>query len=266
MAKQTASGGWGKRWRQSLEGIGLGDLLQKGSGLVKRGLVSEPTLEEGSLVVRVQGSGKGNQSVSLHLHPFTEGEWQRVAHLAAGHPLADRLRQGETPPEVEEVFAAAGLALVPASARDLTVRCACPDGAAICKHAAAMLASLAEPLDRDPFLLWELRGMLRTQWQALLSDPAPHAGVTALLHLASDPECFWDFPQPLPEIPPPEPDTSHPPRLLTALGQAPVPHSPPLTEWLEHLYAAVSREARSRRIPEPPRQEEKPSSKARPLF
>src|SRR5207244_3553262 len=60
--------------------------------------------------------------------------------------------------EVEPIFAEAGASLFPAKAKDLEMRCSCPDYAVPCKHVAAVHYLLAEEIDRDPFLLFTLRG------------------------------------------------------------------------------------------------------------
>ncbi|HEU4618687.1 MAG TPA: SWIM zinc finger family protein, partial [Gammaproteobacteria bacterium] len=46
---------------------------------------------------------------------------------------------------------------------DLRTDCSCPDDANPCKHVAAVHFVLGEAFDRDPFLLFELRGRSRAQ-------------------------------------------------------------------------------------------------------
>jgi uncharacterized Zn finger protein len=45
--------------------------------------------------------------------------------------------------------------------RELETNCACPDWANPCKHIAVLYYLLASTLDRDPFLMFELRGLTR---------------------------------------------------------------------------------------------------------
>jgi uncharacterized Zn finger protein len=65
------------------------------------------------------------------------------------------------------VFEAVGLALFPASTRDLAMDCSCPDHAVPCKHLAAVFYVLAERFDADPFQILALRGRDR---ETLLED------------------------------------------------------------------------------------------------
>ncbi len=64
---------------------------------------------------------------------------------------------------MEEVFAAAGSALFPASPRDLAMDCTCPDHEVPCKHLAAVCYVLAERFDADPFTILALRGRDREE-------------------------------------------------------------------------------------------------------
>jgi len=59
----------------------------------------------------------------------------------------------------EQLFTDAGAPLFPASQRELSMRCTCPDVAVPCKHIAATFYLLAERFDDDPFelLLWRGR-------------------------------------------------------------------------------------------------------------
>jgi uncharacterized Zn finger protein len=51
--------------------------------------------------------------------------------------------------------------LLPHDRRDLKTDCSCPDWSNPCKHIAGVYYLLAEQLDGDPFLLFELRGLSR---------------------------------------------------------------------------------------------------------
>jgi hypothetical protein len=74
----------------------------------------------------------------------------------------DRMLEGK------REFRCAGAALFPAAADDLETACSCPDWANPCKHIAAAHTVLGDLLDRDPFLLFQLRGRTRAQVLAAL--------------------------------------------------------------------------------------------------
>jgi uncharacterized Zn finger protein len=66
------------------------------------------------------------------------------------------------------VFKDAGLSLFPQKTNDLQTDCSCPDWSNPCKHIAAVYYLLGEEFDRDPFLLFTLRGMRREECMGLL--------------------------------------------------------------------------------------------------
>src|SRR5205085_3628281 len=86
-----------------------------------------------------------------------------------------KLLAGEMPQDIEQVFAAAGLSLFPERYHDLVTDCSCPDWSNPCKHVAAVYYLLGEEFDRDPFLLFRLRGLGRDELMQRLSQLAPAA-------------------------------------------------------------------------------------------
>ncbi|MGH7861828.1 MAG: SWIM zinc finger family protein [Candidatus Dormibacteraceae bacterium] len=67
------------------------------------------------------------------------------------------------PDTIEDAFSGRGVSLLPGGKRDFTTTCSCPDWGDPCKHVAGLCYLLASELDRDPFLLFELRGLSREQ-------------------------------------------------------------------------------------------------------
>jgi hypothetical protein len=55
-------------------------------------------------------------------------------------------------------FDQVGLSLFPGRHQDLKTDCSCPDWSNPCKHIAAVYYLLGEEFDRDPFLIFKLRG------------------------------------------------------------------------------------------------------------
>jgi uncharacterized Zn finger protein len=122
--------------------------------------------------------------------------------------------------------------------------CSCPDWAVPCKHLAAVYYILAEWLDRDPFLLFELRGRDRETLLAALRE----RGGAEETEAAAGPEepltaaGFWTGGDV--EL---DPGNEAPPAvsqaLLRALGDPPGWPEAPLTSLLAPTYAAVARRA-----------------------
>jgi uncharacterized Zn finger protein len=161
-----------------------------------------------------------------------------------------KLLASEMPEDVEEAFERAGMSLFPVRRADLVTECSCPDWSNPCKHIAAVYYLLGEEFDRDPFLIFQLRGLSREGLVALLrsrrSERATRrgsaAGATPAEPLPADPAAFWSGG----EIPPPPqvrvPDATA--ALLRRLG----PFSfwrgkSPMTAELDPLYERAAARA-----------------------
>jgi uncharacterized Zn finger protein len=94
----------------------------------------------------------------------TERQWHAIDHaMTTKVGFVARLLAGEVPPDLEEVFEMAGVALFPHSWADLRSHCSCPDWENPCKHIAAVLYVFADQLDNDPWLALAWRGRTRDQ-------------------------------------------------------------------------------------------------------
>lgn len=67
-------------------------------------------------------------------------------------------------------FPLAKVSLFPSRYEDLMTECSCPDWSNPCKHIAAVYFLVAEEFDRDPSLLFKLRGMTRAGLIEMLQD------------------------------------------------------------------------------------------------
>lgn len=152
---------WGARWMEALheQGRDVSSRLARGRTYARAGRVHELQVVGSEVHARVQGTR--SYRVTLTLDPLGPAKWQKViALLAARAEFAAALLAGEMPRDVEDAFRAANARLFP-GAEDLELTCNCPDLAHPCKHIAALHHVLAEAFDRDPFLLFELRGRPR---------------------------------------------------------------------------------------------------------
>ncbi len=153
---------WARRWVQVLESFHLGARLTRGRTYARKGQVTDIQIEEGRVTAQVQGSRLRPYSVSIKVKTLTPTEWKRVAGLLGKEALyGAKLLAGEIPRDIEAVFAEAGITLFPSQSQNLTTECSCPDWSNPCKHIAAVYYLLGEEFDRDPFLIFRLRGMTR---------------------------------------------------------------------------------------------------------
>lgn len=189
---------WAKRWIAVLESFNLGGRLTRGRSYARSGQVLSVDITPGVVYAKVQGSRATPYKVTIKLAPLTAQAWERVVTELAGRAIfLAKLLAGEMPTEIEEVFQAAGTPLFPTTSRDLTTDCSCPDWSNPCKHIAAVYYLLGEEFDRDPFLIFTLRGLPREALldrlravAGTLESAAPRRDITPE-PLASDPMTFW---------------------------------------------------------------------------
>jgi len=110
----------------------------------------------------VTGSRPEPYRVTLRLRPLSDETWaQAIRAMAVKASFSAALLAGEMPRAIDQAFASARASLFPSRRNDLKTSCSCPDEANPCKHIAALHLVLGEAFDRDPFLMFELRGRPR---------------------------------------------------------------------------------------------------------
>ena len=165
---------WAKRWITVLESFDIGARLGRGRSYARRGQVVSISIDKGAVKAKVQGSRPTPYSVTIKLKVLAAGDWQNLATALSQQMIfTAKLLAGEMPQDIEQAFKDAGLSLFPAKQKDLQTECSCPDSSNPCKHIAAVYYLLGEEFDRNPFLLFKLRGMEREEFVSLLdSDTA----------------------------------------------------------------------------------------------
>jgi uncharacterized Zn finger protein len=157
-----ASGWWAKRWIAVLEAFQLGARLTRGRSYARSGQVTHIALELGGVGAQVQGSRPKPYDVTIRLRQLEPKEWRSVgAAIGNDVRLCAALLAGDMPEDIETAFAAAGASLFPTSVNEMKTACSCPDWSNPCKHVAAVFYLIGEEFDRDPFLLFVVRGLAR---------------------------------------------------------------------------------------------------------
>ena len=251
---------WGRKWIAALARFGWENRLARGRSYARRGQVIDLRLRPSEATAKVQGSRPRPYRVRIAVRPLSERAWRSVTRsFAERSGIAAALLSGEMPPGVEEVFRAAHQPLFPESDSDFQSDCNCPDWANPCKHIAAVHYVIGEALDRDPFLLFQLRGRPReTLMEELrkvrsrrpgrevgVAVPAPPSRVPHPPRgLPSRPAEFWKPALPTSELV----IRIGPPRIVRAplrrLGEPPfLRGDPESVRTLENLYDRISARA-----------------------
>ena len=206
---------WAKRWIAVLESFNIGARLGRGRSYARNGQVLSIDVEKGMVTARVQGSRTRPYNITLKVKPLSGADWEKLTKALSSQVIfAAKLFAGEMPQDIEEVFKEAGLSLFPDRLKDLETNCSCPDWSNPCKHIAAVYYLLGEEFDRNPFLIFRLRGMEREELLAGLGareeegskakpkgtecPPGIEKLPPSVEPIAADGEAFWKG-RPLPD-------------------------------------------------------------------
>jgi len=180
MSERFGTTWWGQLWISALEKLGddFENRLPRGKKYAEEGAVSHFTVSPGEIQAKVHG--RKTYNVTLGLPALSGSQWEKALEkIYAESRFVASLLAGEMPQGLDETFREAGASLYPRVPKELQTHCDCPDWANPCKHVAAVCYIMAEALDRDPWLLFDLRGRTRdevlAELQARMDVPAPEA-------------------------------------------------------------------------------------------
>lgn len=240
-----ATSWWAQRWLAVLEALNLGGRLQRARTYARKGQVLDVDIGPGMVRAAVQGSMRTPYRITIGMKPLADPETARLAGELAKSPyFLAKLMTGQMPQDIETLFAGARVSLFPARASELHTECSCPDWSNPCKHIAAVYYLLGEEFDRDPFLIFRLRGLDMAALLAGIATVEPDAemppaadDVPALVRGAVPPEGFWEGSRPEVDLSVAAVGETHAP-LLLRLGNLPFWRGEqPLREALEPAYA-----------------------------
>ncbi|HEX2685054.1 MAG TPA: SWIM zinc finger family protein [Kofleriaceae bacterium] len=164
--QKTGATWWGQRWIEALAVVLRGDArrLARGRTYARAGRTHDLVVKGGEVTASVTGSRTIPYRVTIKVAQLPNSAWTKaIASMATQAQFAAELLAGQMPKQIAEVFRDAGTHLFPTQRADLATSCTCPDWGDPCKHVAATHYVLGEAFDRDPFLLFELRGRTKAQ-------------------------------------------------------------------------------------------------------
>jgi uncharacterized Zn finger protein len=149
---------WGKAWCKNIESYqDYSNRLPRGRSYLRSKSVIDLQIAPG--VVRAQVMGSSLYRVEITIKPVAKPQWEAICAACAGKigSLVALLR-GTLSGEVMEVMTRHDEGLFPKPA-EISFKCSCPDWAGMCKHVAAAMYGIGSRLDKQPELLFLLRGV-----------------------------------------------------------------------------------------------------------
>ncbi len=151
---------WGQQWLNALTSIDEGNRLPRGKTYANKGAVQGLKIDGNEISALVKGTKPRPYRTKLSVPLFTPEEKAALLTEIRDNPatLAQLLNR-QLPPELIDFATKQGIQLFPRTFEDLTMGCSCPDYAIPCKHLAAVIYVIANEIDRNPFLVFQLKGL-----------------------------------------------------------------------------------------------------------
>lgn len=187
---------WGQQFIAAIEQLTDPGRLSRGRSYARGNKVLSFDIEDGLVTAQVRGSVNPYFGVykeplyltTIEFQPLSQAKWSAaVALMASKASLISRLLLNEIPDNIEDTFKQLNLNLLPASRKDFKTSCSCPDYSNPCKHIAGVYYLVAAELDKDPFLLFELRGLSREELLKELAKSPLGQALSAELQVEQQP-------------------------------------------------------------------------------
>ena len=99
-------------------------------------------------------------NIKINLKRFNNSQAKRIKEIIEGNPaIASDLSLGKLPEVLLTLLSEHKIHLLPQSWDDIPAECSCPDWANPCKHLAAVYYIVANEIDKNPFLIFNMRGI-----------------------------------------------------------------------------------------------------------
>lgn len=158
--RKLATTWWGKAWNDNLESYAdYENRIDRGRSYVRNGAVLDLKITPGKVTALVQGSEKKPYQIDIVIASLRKDTWETIIKACEGKiDSLTELIEGKFPKALAELFTAHGKVLFPAP-KEISLKCSCPDWAAMCKHVAAVLYGIGARLDENPSLFFDLRSV-----------------------------------------------------------------------------------------------------------
>ncbi|MBX9720662.1 MAG: SWIM zinc finger family protein, partial [Candidatus Obscuribacterales bacterium] len=166
---------WGKSWCSHLESFSdYSNRLPRGRTYVRNGSVCHLEIKAGEVKAIVSGSELYDVTIKIKQLPQTQ--WTSVKEQCSGKIGSIlELLQGRLSDSVMKLVTDKRDGLFPKPS-EIKLDCSCPDWASMCKHLAAVLYGVGARFDKNPELLFLLRGVDHKE----LIDADSFAAVSAM--------------------------------------------------------------------------------------
>ena len=173
MAKLTRTW-WGTKFMDALTNFMEEGRLKRGRSYSGENRVLSFEIDNSGIKAKIRGNTnpyygiykEPKYKVSLNFTEISATKWPKIIDKISGNVgLMSKLILNEMPDNIEDVFLEFKENFLPLKSKDISSDCSCPDWQNPCKHIAGVYFKVASILDRDPFLMFQLRGISKDRLQ-----------------------------------------------------------------------------------------------------
>ena len=149
---------WGQAFLKAIERETDSGRLSRGRTYANTGRVYDVKLQANRIEAKVEGNYSPYYQTALNFIPFAKGDKQFVIdHIDANPLILAEIINGKLSDELLEFFQKNEIDLF----GGFDMACSCPDfyGSYACKHIAGLYYILVNEIDKNPFILFSLRGL-----------------------------------------------------------------------------------------------------------
>ncbi|MFO7863338.1 MAG: SWIM zinc finger family protein, partial [Salinivirgaceae bacterium] len=160
MAAKYGNTWWGEQWLRSLSNIDFSNRLPRGRRYANNGSVVSIDFNGNKIKADVQGTRPKPYKIKIQVPEFTQEQKRELMSAIVDNPLIlSKLLNRELPMPLHEIALEKKIRIFPQSWTDLDMKCSCPDWAVPCKHLAAVIYTIGNEIDRNPFIIFQLHGL-----------------------------------------------------------------------------------------------------------
>lgn len=150
---------WGNAWVEAMERIDFNtNRLPRGRRYANNGSVKAIEIKGSQVIAHVQGSRPKPYNIEIGIKGFNRSQAKQIKEIISSNPaIASELGLGRLPDALLSILDRQNIHILPQNWNDISTECSCPDWANPCKHLAAVYYILANEIDKNPFLIFNLR-------------------------------------------------------------------------------------------------------------
>jgi len=160
MSDNFVSTWWGKAWLEALHKIDYSDQIESGLEKAKKGDVDSINIDMTDVHSLVIEKDRNTPfEVHISFSELSDFEMEEIYEkIDSNHYYISRLESNKLPPKLKEELDAEMINIFPTSFRKIDMDCSCSEEKYPCKHISAVFYLIAGEIDKNPFLIFTLRG------------------------------------------------------------------------------------------------------------